>query len=123
MLFDTDKFKNVQIGDKVVVINGDRKKIGEVTRITKTLFEVTVLKYGWKYKFRLDNGHEYGNNDGWHFTWVKRLTPELEQQIIEDEKRDKYLKALTSQKMKELPSSELEKIYNIMKSYYDNVQD
>ena len=122
MLLDRD-FTNIQLGDKVVVINGDWKKIGEVTRITKTLFEVTLLKYGWLYRFRLNNGREFGNNDAWHFTWVERLTPELEQQIIEDEKRDKDLKALTSQKMKELPNSELEKIYNIMKEYYDKVQD
>ena len=50
MLLDRD-FTNIQLGDKVVIINGDWKKIGEVTRITKTLFEVTLLKYGWLYRY------------------------------------------------------------------------
>ena len=104
-------FRDVKVGDSVILRSPYRNRVEKVTRVARTIF------YAGGLRFRKDNGYEYGGST-YSITYAKRANEEEIEKICNDEIRKRYY--ITSKKIltDSYPTlDDIKEIYSILQKY------
>ncbi len=108
-----NKLEDLQVGDEVIINNLTYKNIGIVSRTTKRCVEVKCGDRNQMYNKK--DGKQKGCS-GYCVPYIVVATEELKTEVIELNKRNKYLSNIRAFIMSKLSTDKLEQIYNIIKS-------
>ena len=107
-------FKNVKIGDKLIVWNRHRsKQVAPVIKVNKTSFVCQCD--GFTVTFNFD-GFERGGN-GWSSWYCDEWTAAEEEKINKANKKEEYIRFLTKTDFTKYSLEELEEIVNSIKKF------
>ena len=98
-------FEDIKVGDRVIYYSRWHKDIVEVVKVTPKRFETMG------YSFTKKDGNAIGSSS----VCVKKLTPELESEILEAKKRSTLINALSKFDYKQLDTETLEQIAELTK--------
>ena len=106
-----DKFENIKIGNKVIVWNRHYdKQVASVIKVNKTSFICQCDGFTITFTF---SGRERGG-DAWSSWYCDVWTQEMEDKIIERDKKIKYIKYLKKLIDTEINSYSVEEIESIL---------
>lgn len=83
-----EKFDDIKVGDKVVVVNRYRKEIATVDKVTPKRFKIGNTTYS------KSDGYEYGAK--WSYSWCQHVTDELCEEIARNEQFEKMRRKLSN---------------------------
>ena len=102
------EFKDLVVGDEVLVTGTLHRRIAKVDKVTKTQIIVNNAR------FRRDSGWQCGS-DRWNVTRISVPTEKEISDIKEENVRKELLYAISSFDFERLSTNELKQVYNIVK--------